>query len=266
MEASFMVLHPTQSRQNVRKKTIGISMLVIMLLVPLSQAVGGTAAPSAPQQVVQPQALADNDTVTVTIVTPVENRFYLNDRELGFNLTNRTFIYGGITIVANASTTAVNQSIAEVEFFVDGSLIGNDTTAPYNVSWSPMIQFSLSHVIEIVATDTAGNNGSANITVMKWRFHAAPIVIAAGLMALSLVPHTSIRGIAFNPKISPLGKMSFYAIRVKYHTTSLLHKESGTILFEKVTLGQTIAMTRSQPLGPLGNLVRISGIFLGKIR
>ena len=70
---------------------------------------------------------------------------------------------GSVSLTADASD---NVGVTSVEFFVDGSSLGSDSTAPYSVSWTAD---EGPHVLTAVALDAAGNTGSAsavNVTVV----------------------------------------------------------------------------------------------------
>ncbi len=55
--------------------------------------------------------------------------------------------------------------MTNVVFAVDGSQIGTDTSSPYSVNWNTTSLSNGNHTIEVTATDAAGNNNSATITV-----------------------------------------------------------------------------------------------------
>jgi subtilisin family serine protease len=72
-------------------------------------------------------------------------------------------VTGSVLISANATD---NLGVARVEFFVDGTLIGTGTAAPYGVSWNSRSMASGSHTLTAKAYDAAGNIGtSAQVTV-----------------------------------------------------------------------------------------------------
>jgi hypothetical protein len=81
-----------------------------------------------------------------------------------------------ITIEVNASD---NQSgIDRVEFYIDGVLIGNDSSAPYSYDWNEIR--SGKRTIKVTAYDNAGNSASAEMLVFKWRIH--PILLVPILL------------------------------------------------------------------------------------
>jgi len=89
--------------------------------------VGGTPDPTAP---------------TVAVTAPVA----------GANVT------GTATISANA---ADNVGVSRVEFFVDGTLRGTDTTAPYSYGWDSTTSANGSRSLTAKAYDAAGNVGTS---------------------------------------------------------------------------------------------------------
>ena len=75
---------------------------------------------------------------------------------------NGTHVTGTIAVTANATD---NVSVSKVELFVDGTLIGTDTTAPYSISWNADSVPSGNHVLLVKAHDPTDNIGTAQITV-----------------------------------------------------------------------------------------------------
>jgi hypothetical protein len=83
------------------------------------------------------------------------------------SITNPTpgqTISGSVPVAANASD---NVAMASVQFFLDGSPLGNPvTTAPYAVNWDTTTATNGSHTLSAKATDTSGNVGtSTNVAV-----------------------------------------------------------------------------------------------------
>lgn len=66
----------------------------------------------------------------------------------------------GTSVTITASAQDSDGSVAKVEFFVDGSLIGVDATAPYSVSWTAAQVSTVS--VSAVATDNQGAQGNAS--------------------------------------------------------------------------------------------------------
>ena len=70
---------------------------------------------------------------------------------------NANFVIGdAITISADASD---NGSVTQVEFFVDGTSVGIDTTSPYSVTWNSATAGA--HNITATATDNEGATGTS---------------------------------------------------------------------------------------------------------
>jgi hypothetical protein len=78
-------------------------------------------------------------------------------------------------IVQVSATASDNQAVVQVEFYANGTLIGTDTTAPYDVSWNSASSPDGSVTLTTRAYDPAGNvTVSAGLTV--WVDNAAPTV------------------------------------------------------------------------------------------
>ena len=78
---------------------------------------------------------------------------------------NGATVSGTIAINANASD---NVGVTNVEFYVDGGLVGSDASSPYSVNWNTTTVANGSHSIFSRAFDAAGNMGqspSINVTV-----------------------------------------------------------------------------------------------------
>jgi hypothetical protein len=65
---------------------------------------------------------------------------------------------GTVTLSANASD---NVGVTRVEFLVDGLSVGNDTTAPYALTWNTTTVSNGGHVLVARAFDAAGNVGTS---------------------------------------------------------------------------------------------------------
>jgi len=68
---------------------------------------------------------------------------------------NNTAVVGGMVQVG--ATAGDNLGVARVELYVDGTLIGTDTTAPYGVSWNSTTVTDGFHALTSKAYDRAGN-------------------------------------------------------------------------------------------------------------
>ncbi|WP_299591362.1 glycosyl hydrolase family 18 protein [uncultured Microbulbifer sp.] len=65
-----------------------------------------------------------------------------------------------LTITASASDS--DGSVTQVAFYVDGSLLSTDTSAPYSTEWTAILG---SHTISVVATDNDNLEASAEATI-----------------------------------------------------------------------------------------------------
>src|SRR5262249_39814098 len=76
---------------------------------------------------------------------------------------NGATVSGTVNVTATASD---NVGVTNVEFYIDSTLKGSDTTSPYNFSWDTTTYSNGSHTIFSRAYDAAGNVGqSTTITV-----------------------------------------------------------------------------------------------------
>jgi hypothetical protein len=85
----------------------------------------------------------------------------------GVTLTNPTegaTVSGTVNVTADASD---DKGVTQVEFFVDSTSLGVDTTAPYSVNWNTTSVSNGGHVVKAVATDTIGQTAqdTNNVTV-----------------------------------------------------------------------------------------------------
>jgi hypothetical protein len=87
-------------------------------------------------------AVVDTTSPTVSVTSP----------------TAGASVNGTVNITATASDTS---GISKVEFLVDGTLKGTDTTAAYSYSWDTSTATNGSHTITAKAYDAAGNVGTS---------------------------------------------------------------------------------------------------------
>ena len=200
--------------------------------------------------------------IWVTITRPLNNSFYFQGQR--HNLSGRTIIYGSINITADATADA---GIARVDFYIDGKIKGNDTTAPYYYVWKPFLQInglSLRHTIKVVAVDTNGRNASAEINVTKWRFHILPVAVVGAAVLSSAVTHTKMKGLVFHIREKGRG-YSFIALHMTYHTIGPLMNERGVIKMKRVVIRILIGPAMIYRIGPCHMFAYVSLTFLGRV-
>jgi Bacterial Ig domain len=205
---------------------------------------------------------------TVTITKPLENTLYVQDNAFLIDTFPLTFIYGPINITADANSGI---DIKKVEFFVDGKSIGNDSLKPYVCLWNPTDladDLTPTHIIKVIAYDKEDDNASAELSVIKWRFHPLPFIIAggaiAGLSLLNFIPHTTVRGLFFDVQ-SSMFTTSFYAVLIHYSTNGPFRHVRGTIAFRSCTGSLLIGPIKMTRFGPFHNIAYGSFTFLGDI-
>jgi len=205
--------------------------------------------------------------MNVIITKPLKNTLYIQDQKR-MSMPNNTIIYGPITITANVTS---EMNIVQVEFYVDGRLKATDTAAPYLYLWNSTVLFnglSLNYTIKVVAYDSEGDSVSAELDVIKWRFHPLASVITGGtiggVIALKFLQHTTVRGFFFNVQQS-MNMTTFYALRIHYRTISPINHEKGVINFKPCTGGMIIGPISLLRIGPSHNIVYGTFTFLGDI-
>ena len=90
--------------------------------------------------------IVDNTPPSVTITSPV----------------NGATISGAITVTADTTDT---NGVSQVEFFVDGTSIGVDSTVPYEQLWDTTTASNVGHTVTARATDVAGNFAEDTVSV-----------------------------------------------------------------------------------------------------
>jgi Subtilase family/Bacterial Ig domain len=71
---------------------------------------------------------------------------------------NGTTVSGTTTVSASAGD---NVGVSRVELFVDGSVVGSDTSSPYAIAWNTATASNGGHSLQTRAYDAAGNVGSS---------------------------------------------------------------------------------------------------------
>lgn len=206
--------------------------------------------------------------MNVIITKPMNKTVYIHDQELKGFQASKPIIYGPITITANVTSET---SIVRVEFFIGGRLKATDTAAPYIYLWNSTVLFdglSLNYTINIIAYDSEGNNVSATLDVVKWRFHPLLSIISGctigGVIALQFIPYTTVRGFFFNVQHS-MNMTSFTALRIHYWTSGPIRHEKGVITFRSCTGGMIIGPISLLKIGPFHNIAYGTFTFLGDI-
>ena len=89
---------------------------------------------------------------------------------------NNATVSGPVDIIASATD---NVGVSRVEFYIDGSKVGEDTQAPYEYSWdTDTLQYNSTHSIKAKAYDSAGNTGESQaVTVTIGDTQAPQITI-----------------------------------------------------------------------------------------
>jgi hypothetical protein len=91
------------------------------------------------------------------------------------NPANGSSVSGMVNVTADTSD---DHGVTQVEFFIDGSSIGVDTSAPYLASWDTAAYSDGAHTVSATATDTIGQTGSNAVSVTVQ--NAPAVVIHVG--------------------------------------------------------------------------------------
>lgn len=80
-------------------------------------------------------------------------------------------VSGAASITANASD---DNGVVRVDFYIDSSLIGSDSAAPYEQSWNSTSVFDGNHAVKATAVDTAGQTKDATVNVKVENVNDSP--------------------------------------------------------------------------------------------
>ena len=72
---------------------------------------------------------------------------------------NGATVSGSVKLTASATD---NVGVTQVEFLIDGALVGTDTTSPYEYTWNSAAAANGTHALVARATDAAGNSTSSS--------------------------------------------------------------------------------------------------------
>ncbi|ENY73466.1 chitodextrinase [Aeromonas diversa CDC 2478-85] len=78
----------------------------------------------------------------------------------------------GRSVAVSANVTDANNDVAKVELFVGGKRVGEDTSAPWQVSWTPDAKGSAA--LKLVATDQANLSGESAVVTVNVEEAALP--------------------------------------------------------------------------------------------
>lgn len=100
---------------------------------------GGTTSPPPPPPP------ADTTPPSVTITSPSDGASFKR----------------GTKVKVSAEASDTESGVSEVKFYVNGQLVGTDTAAPYDVTWTTRKVSPGQHELHAVARDRAGNSASS---------------------------------------------------------------------------------------------------------
>jgi C-terminal processing protease CtpA/Prc len=78
-------------------------------------------------------------------------------------LAANSVVSGTITITANATD---DNGVSQVEFLADENSLGIDQSSPYELSWDTNLLGDGTHVVRVVATDSANQTGDSEVSIV----------------------------------------------------------------------------------------------------
>jgi len=103
-------------------------------------------------------AIGDNEKPSVTITNPQNNSIVSGIIKIQVTADDKI---SGLNKIIPKAPSGINK----VEFYVDNTKIGEDTSSPYEISWDTTQVSDGDHIIKAKAYDVAGNSSDASITV-----------------------------------------------------------------------------------------------------
>jgi hypothetical protein len=85
-----------------------------------------------------------------------------------------TAVEGSAVTLSSTASAAGGATITQVQFFVDGVLVGTDVSAPYSVVWTATL--GADQEITAVATDNNGLSTTSNVILITVNPNVAPVV------------------------------------------------------------------------------------------
>ncbi|MGH3371702.1 MAG: fibronectin type III domain-containing protein, partial [Nocardioidaceae bacterium] len=89
-------------------------------------------------------------------------------------------VSGTVTLSA---APADDVGVTTVEFYVDGTYAGQDSSSPFTLGWNTMSTFDGTHTLYARAYDAAGNYGTASVTSVRVANDVTPPSVPTGLTA-----------------------------------------------------------------------------------
>ncbi len=153
------------------------------------------------------QAVSNNVNITIAAVSPTAPVVAVISPVAGAAV----FTSGATTVSANASDP--DGTIASVQFYANGVLIGTDTTFPYSVAWVPVATGP--YTLSAVATDNGGNRttttGVGTIAVTVTNLSAPTVSISAPLNAATVQVNATTSIIATTASAGSVASVQFLA-------------------------------------------------------
>ncbi len=152
-----------------------------------------------------------------------------------------------LAISAVASDTG--GAVTKVDFFVDGALVGTDSTSPYSVIWTNAVVGN--HALTAIATDNEGNTGAATPVAVTVELNpqSAPQLFISAITAVT-------NGARYN--LTALGTSDWAHWGAGGVWGSYVHKASGGGQISDVTEIESVATDSGKGFVDAVNKVRLA--------
>jgi murein DD-endopeptidase MepM/ murein hydrolase activator NlpD len=120
--------------------------------------------------------VGESPVITVTIGDPNAPEVTITNPHNGDTVSGTVTIQAQVT--ERSTKTKAPSGISKVEFYIDGSKVGEDTSSPYEYSWNTdTLTFGSTHTIQAKAYDNAGNVGESSVVTVTIGDPNAPQVV-----------------------------------------------------------------------------------------
>jgi hypothetical protein len=117
------------------------------------------------EKICLPEFRIDQTGPTVSITGPATGYLYIFGKQIMPLKSGKTiFLFNGIPVTATA--TAVDNPVDVVQFYLDGTLMAEDSTAPYSATLSA--KHSGPATITVTAIDSLGRTASATLNIDRY--------------------------------------------------------------------------------------------------
>ena len=162
--------------------------------------------------------------------------------------TQGTAVAGTRTVYATATDSF---GVTAVELYVDGALVGTDTTSPYSFSWSTYAVPNGPHTLHTRARDAAGNVGQSEpVTVTVSNYDSTPPVTSITSPAAGATVTGAIEVTATASDFNGVSKVDLYVDNVLAQTATA---SPYAFTWDTTTKANGVHTLRTRAYDPTGN-------------